>query len=412
MIIVDEIHSLATTKRGDLLSLALAQLTHIAPNAVRIGLSATVAKPNLLAQWLVPTKNKAEILVVKSTQKPLIHLLAQEHIPYSGFKAQHAIASIYATIKKHQITIIFVNTRANAEFLFNQLWLHNSDNLPIAIYHGSLSKEQRQKTEDLILIGHIRAIVATSALEMGIDWGNVDAVIQVGAPHGISRLLQRIGRSNHQFNKPSLAYMVPTHCFDALESAAAIRAINKEHLDQEEFQAGALDVVVQFIINWACSQPVPPNVLLKTIRSAFPYRKVSKEIFLKLLQFAVNGGYTLQHYPEYHRLIKKGQGFTPASAKVVRRHRQNIGTIIEAPRLRVKVLNKRKDKIVGEIEESFIQELLPGESFLFAGEVLEYIRLHDLIVETRKTNHATPKLPLTTAAQCLYLLFWLMKYVN
>jgi ATP-dependent Lhr-like helicase len=394
MIVVDELHSFANTKRGDFCCLALAQLNVYAPNSLTIGLSATVSRPELMAKWMVPGRKKTFVLNVNSFTKPLISLLGHELIPYSGFKAKHAVSSIYKTINLHKMTIIFVNTRANAEFLFNQLWLCNEDNLPIAIYHGSLSKEQRTKTEHLTVSGQLKAIVATSALELGIDWGNVDAVIQVGAPHGVSRLLQRIGRSNHQIDKPSLAYIVPTNCFDALESMAAMGAIDKGLLDEEEIHAGALDVVVQFIINGACSRPVRPAVLFKTIRSAYPYRALDKETFLKLFQFAVDGGYTLQHYPQYHRLIQSDKiSYAPASIKVIRRHRQNIGTIIEAAHIKVKVLNKRSDKIVGEIEESFIQELIPGDTFLFAGEVLEYIRIHDMMVETRKIKSSNPKLP-------------------
>ncbi|MBA2650533.1 MAG: ligase-associated DNA damage response DEXH box helicase [Legionella sp.] len=394
LIIIDELHSIATNKRGDLTTLALAQLTRFAPLAIRTGLSATIANPKLFAKWLVPTRHKAEILVVESSNQPKIHLLGQENIPYSGYKAKHAIGDIYEVITQHQMTIIFVNTRANAEFLFRHLWIINDKNVPIAIYHGSLCKEQRLKTEALTVSGNLKAIVATSALELGIDWGNVDAVIQIGAPHGVSRLLQRIGRSNHRFNQPSLAYLVPTNFFDTLESVAAMHAIANNTLDDEEMHPGSLDVVVQFIMNCACSQPIKKDSLLKTIKRSYSYRHLEAEIFDKLFQFVVDGGYTLKHYPQYHRLLEKNnKTFSPSSVKVMRRHRQNIGTIIEATTVRVKIVNKKKDRVVGAIEESFIQELQPGDTFLFAGEVLEYIRLHDMFVETRKTTFKDAKLP-------------------
>lgn len=393
LIIVDEVHSIAVNKRGDLTSLALAQLKQLAPQSIRFGLSATVARPPQFAQWLVPTKESVAILEVQSAITPVINLLSTTNIPYSGFKARHAISSIYQVLSKHEMTIVFVNTRAQAEYLFRELWIANEKNLSIAIYHGSLSKEQRQKTEQLIVANQIKAIVATSALELGIDWGNVDAIIQIGAPHGVSRLLQRIGRSNHQFDKASLAYLVPTNCFDTLEAMAAMNAIAKGKLDDEDMHPGSLDVVVQFIINSACSEPVRKERLFKIIRSAYPYQKLAKATFLKLFQFAVDGGYTLQHYPQYHRLLEQQQNYTPSSAKVIRRHRQNIGTIIEAAQLRVKIINKRKDKYIGDIEESFIQELAVGDSFIFAGEVLEYVRIHDMYVETRRIKAADPKLP-------------------
>jgi len=394
MIIVDELHSIAPTKRGDLLSLALAQLTAFSPKAQRNGLSATVAEPEKLAQWLSSPKQPVKVLQVKPTLKPIISLLTTSELPYSGFMAKYAVNEIYKIIIQNKMTIVFVNTRAQVEFLFRQLWLVNDAGLPIAIYHGSLSKEQRLKTENLIVAGEIKAIVTTSALELGIDWGNVDAVIQVGAPHGISRLLQRIGRSNHQFDQSSLASLVPANCFDALECQAAIYAIDKGAIDGEDFHAGSLDVVVQFIINYACGQSIEPDELFNVIRSAYPYRLLTKEIYLKLLQFAINGGYTLQHYDQYHRLLPDEKNtYKIASAQVIRRHRQNIGTIIEAARLRVKIMNKRKDKIVGDIEEAFAQQLTPGDTFLFAGEVLQFIRIHDMHLEAKKTKAKDSKLP-------------------
>lgn len=393
-IIIDEVHSLANTKRGDLLSLALAQLHLFASKTIRIGLSATVAKPTLLAEWLAQGKNKVQVVEVETKQKPKIQILNKSFIPYSGFMGTYAVTDIYQLISQHTLSLIFVNTRAQAELIFQQLWLINDNNYPIALYHGSLDKQLRLKTEYLMVSGNLKAIVSTSALELGIDWGNVDLVIQLGAPHGISRLLQRIGRSNHQINKPSKAQLVPTHCFDALECQAAIDSINKNHLDGENFRDGSLDVVVQFIINCACSQPISATQLYQTICSAFPYRNLSKKIFGKLFQFAINGGYTLQHYDQYHRLQLVNKTFYQATnPKVIRRHRQNIGTIIESARLRIKVLNKRKSKIVGEIEEAFIQQLSPGEHFLFGGEILEFIRIRDLFVEAKKTKQEKPKIP-------------------
>ncbi|MFC3908317.1 ligase-associated DNA damage response DEXH box helicase [Legionella dresdenensis] len=393
-VIVDEIHNIVPTKRGDLLALALAQINAFSPQLMAIGLSATVAKPEQLANWLSFQKKKVTILPVVPSHKPQLHLLTSDAVPYSGFMAQYAVDAIYQIIKTNNTTIVFVNTRAQVEFLFHRLWLANENSLPIAVYHGSLSKEQRLKTEHMAVAGKIRAIVTTSALELGIDWGNVDAVIQVGAPHGVSRLLQRIGRSNHQFDQSSLAYLVPANCFDALECQAAINAVNKGGIDGEELHPGSLDVVVQFIINAACSRPVSINQVYKIVRMAYPYRKLKKTLFEKLFQFAVNGGYTLQHYEQYHRLLPYGKyRYQIASARVTRRHRQNIGTIIEAARLKIKVLNKRKDKIIGDVEEAFAQQLTPGDTFLFAGEILEFVAIRDMMVEVRKGQAKTAKIP-------------------
>jgi ATP-dependent Lhr-like helicase len=395
-VIVDELHSFAPNKRGDLTSLALAQLTHLAPSLVRFGLSATVHHPEILAAWLGPASTPANILIAKAKHKPDVNLLTDgSKIPYSGFMAGYAIEEIYKTIAKNIMTIIFVNTRAQAEFMFRKLWQANQDNYPIAIYHGSLSKEQRLKTEAMTVAGKLKAIIATSALELGIDWGNVDCVIQVGAPKGVSRLLQRIGRSNHQFDKASKAFLVPANCFEALECRSAIDAIAKNQLDGEDFHPGSQDVVIQFIMNCACSAPVNPQVLYEVIRSAFPFQALTEDVFNALFQFVVDGGYTLKHYEQYHRLVKtENQTFELASAKVGRRHRQNIGTIVENARLRVKIVYKRPGgKILGDIEENFAQELAPGDTFLFGGEVLEFIGIRDMYVETRRSKAKESRLP-------------------
>jgi ATP-dependent Lhr-like helicase len=394
-VIIDELHHFVASKRGDLTALALARLTTFAPEVIRFGLSATVEKPEALAAWLDHANSTAGVLKVESTIKPIIHLLeADKPIPYSGYMAKYAVDKIYTNIKKNNMTIVFVNTRAQAEFMFRQLWNVNDENIPIAIYHGSLNKEQRLKTEAMTVAGKLKAIVATSALELGIDWGNVDCVIQVGAPKGVSRLLQRIGRSNHQFDQSSVAILVPSNCFEALECQSAIDAINQHKLDGEELIAGSLDVVIQFIVNCACSSPISKVKLFNEIKQAYPYRGLKKSIFLQLFEFAINGGYTLKHYERYHRLAKvKANAYQIISPRAARRHRQNIGTIIEAARLRVKIIYKKKHKVVGEIEEAFIQQLAPGDTFLFAGEVLAFIGVRDMFIEAKKTESKQAKIP-------------------
>jgi ATP-dependent Lhr-like helicase len=394
-VIIDEIHNFAATKRGDLTALALAQLTSIAPASIRFGLSATVAQPDELAKWLGTREQPAMVIAARPRQKPILHLLTNgERIPYSGFMARYAVQDILDVIIENTMTIIFVNTRAQAEFMFRQLWEVNIDNFPIAIYHGSLSREQRQQTEVMTVAGQLRAIVATSALELGIDWGNVDCVIQVGAPKGISRLLQRVGRSNHQFDKQSKALLVPANCFDALECQCAIEAIAQGRLDGEELLPGALDVVVQFILNCACSESISIKKVFAVVREAQPYHDISESIFQQLFQFAVNGGYTLQHYDRYQRLLyMPDDTYAIASPRIVRGHRQNIGTIIESARLRVKILYKRKSKVVGDIEEDFGEKLMPGDTFLFAGQVLEFVGIRDMFLEARKTKAKQSKIP-------------------
>lgn len=210
-VIVDEVHSFAPTKRGDFTALALSRLSALSPGHLRTGLSATVADANALAAWLGPSGKPASVLQSGLPAKPDIRILEPENarMPYGGFMARYAIPAIYEAIRDAGTSIVFVNTRAQAELVLQMLWHVNEDNLPIAVYHGSLSREQRRRTEAMMAAGKIRSVVATAALELGIDWSDVDLVIQVAAPKGVSRLLQRVGRSNHRLDVPSRALLVP-----------------------------------------------------------------------------------------------------------------------------------------------------------------------------------------------------------
>ena len=242
-VIIDEIHHFAPSKRGDLATLALAQLSAYAPEHLRIGLSATVSDPSILCQWLGPTGKPASLLEARPGKPPQVSLLkSKASIPYNGFMAQYAVKDILREIEAAKTSIVFVNTRAQAELLFQLIWDANENALPIGLYHSSLTKEKRLKTVHMMAEGKLRALVATSALELGIDWGDVDVVIQVGAPKGVSRLLQRIGRSNHKVNQPSKAWLVPANRFELLECRAAIDAITEQKLDGELPGEGAQDV--------------------------------------------------------------------------------------------------------------------------------------------------------------------------
>lgn len=395
-VIIDEVHSFAHSKRGDFTNLALARLAYLSPGFVRFGLSATVAYPKVLASWLGVSAEPAHIIEAKSRVKPRISILkTKARMPFGGHMAKYAVADVYKAISKAGTTIVFVNTRATAELIFQALWEHNSLVLPIAIYHGSLSKDQRKKTESMMAQGKLKAIVATSALELGIDWGNVDLVIQMGAPKGVSRLLQRIGRSNHRLNEPSEALLVPGNRFEALECLAAMNAIKKGELDGDTPQSGALDILPQFILNCACSAPVTIDEIYHQVLDAAPYGGLDKDTFIHLWRFTQNGGYALQAYERYNRLQECESGkYRPSSKRVIMRHRQNIGTIVEAGRLKVKRLRRsHQGKIIGEVEEYFAQQLVKGDTFFFAGEVLKFEGIRDMMVEAKPGKAKEPKIP-------------------
>lgn len=394
-VIIDEAHSFANSKRGDFLSLALARLQWINSDFIRVGLSATVAYPQSLAGWLGPTGEPTEIVQAKSKVKPKLKILTNEkHIPFGGYMAKYAKTEIMDAISKARTCLVFVNTRAQAELIFQTLWEENTQALPIAIYHGSLSKEQRQKTESLMASGKLRAIVATSALELGIDWGDVDLVIQVGAPKGVSRLMQRIGRSNHTLDEPSHALLVPANRFETLECLSAIQAIKKGELDGEPPMPGGLDIIPQFIMNCACSQSISIQEIYQIVLNASPYSGLDEHTFRHLWSFTQDGGYALNAYERYCRLVQEEDFYKPANKRVIMRHRQNIGTIVEAGRLRVKrVKRAHQGKIIGEVEEYFAQQLTKGDSFYFAGEVLVFQGIFDMILEAKPGKGKEPKIP-------------------
>src|ERR1041384_6874749 len=279
-VILDELHSLVMSKRGDLLSLGLARLFTVAPQLATVGLSATVAEPDDLRRYLVPqcgVEALADLVLAEPGAAPNITMLdSAEHVPWAGHSARHALAEIYGLIKRYAMTLVFVNTRSQAESIFQQLWGMNDDNLPIALHHGSLDVAQRRRVEDAMAAGRLRAVVATSSLDLGIDWGEVDLVINVGAPKGASRLLQRIGRANHRMDEPSRGVLIPANRFEVLECQAAIGAVAENAQDTPPLRIGALDVLAQHVLGCACGVPFNADELYAEVTTAAPYGGVTR----------------------------------------------------------------------------------------------------------------------------------------
>jgi len=402
--IVDEVHAFATTKRGDLLSLCMARLQGFAPGMRRVALSATVADAGAYRRWLAPAGRDGEVALVTGdpgADPDVTILLPEGRVPWSGHAGTYAIPQVMAEIETHQTTIVFCNTRALAELIFQELWRANVMKLPIAIHHGSLSLEARRKTEQAMAVGKLRALVATASLDLGVDWGDVDLVIQMGAPKGSSRMLQRIGRSNHRLDTPSEAVLVPGNRFEYLEAQAALDAIHQGELDPDVFRPGALDVLSQHIVACACAGPFDAAELLEEIRQAIPYADLDRETFERVLNFISTGGYALAAYDRFRRLMPDGEGrWRLTHQSFAAQHRLNAGIIVEAAMLDVRFRNGRK---LGKVEEGFAAALSPGDSFMFAGMGLEVERIDgtDLIVRAtakpaRIPSYMGARIPLTT----------------
>ena len=405
-VVLDELHSLVMSKRGDLLSLDLARLFTLAPQLTTVGLSATVAEPDDLRRYLVPQPSGgealADLVIAESGAQPRVSMLdTAERLPWAGHSARHALHEIYDLIKGHQTTLVFVNTRSQAEYLFQELWRINDDNLAIALHHGSLDVAQRRKVEDAMAGGIMRAVVCTSSLDLGVDWGDVDLVVNVGAPKGSSRLMQRVGRSNHRFDEPSEAVLVPANRFEVLECRAAIDAVADNAQDTPPLRTGALDVLAQHILGRAVGEPFLADNLYNEVRAAAPYVSLARDDFDAAVDFVATGGYALKAYERFAKIRQRQDGrWRIAHPNVAQRYRMNVGTIVEADMLKVRLVQSRASKAVprggrllGRVEEYFIETLTPDDTFAFAGEILKYEALVEDEVYVSRAHGSDPKVP-------------------
>ncbi|MFN3910618.1 ligase-associated DNA damage response DEXH box helicase [Hyphomonas sp.] len=442
-VIIDEIHALAPSKRGDLLALGLATLGEWAPACRFVGLSATVRDPEDLARWLdvrrrregdpeilsTPLPNSGEkgpgqnvrILSASGGVKADVDILiSRERIPWSGHSGRFAVPEVYEAIQRAKMALVFVNTRSQAELLFQELWSVNEDGLPIALHHGSLARDQRQRVEAAMAAGLLKAVVCTSTLDLDIDWGEVDLVIQMGAPKGAARLIQRIGRANHRMDEASQALLVPTNRFEVLECRAAEAAVEAGEIDGEAARTGALDILAQHVMGRACGEGFRLDALFDEVRRAAPYAGLDWETYERIVDFVATGGYALKTYDRFHRIVRRSDGLWVArTPRDKQAHRMNIGAIVEAPMLSVRLASfaakaglpksgeqraLRAGRKLGEMEEYFLSLLTPGDTFLFGGEILRLIAIDGidaLVMRAQSDSPAIPtynggKFPLTT----------------
>ena len=404
-VVIDEVHAFATGKRGDLLALSLSRLQAIAPAMQRVALSATVAEPEAFREWLVPWGEVDSVALVEGEKgaPPQVEILLpdEERVPWGGHAGRWAIPQLIEEIRRNRTTLVFTNTRFLAEFVFQLLWDVNDGNLPIGIHHGSLSKEARRKVEGAMARGELRALVCTASLDLGVDWGDIDCVVQMGAPKGSSRLLQRIGRANHRLDMPSRAILVPGNRFEFLEATAAKDAVDEGQRDGEQFRPGGLDVLAQHVMACACAGPFDEAELLAEVRSCLAYAWIDEPVWRRVLGFVENGGYALRAYDKFKRILREPGGvWRLTHPEHAQRHRMNAGIIVDSEMLNVRFRNGRS---LGKVEERFAATLSPGDSFFFAGMSLEVEQLKDmeLVVRAAKKSATIPsyggqRLPLTT----------------
>lgn len=413
-VIVDEWHELMGTKRGVQTELALARLRQWRPGLRTWGVSATLGNTDQAASVLLGSSGPG--VLVKGAEPRPVELdtlipTSVERYPWAGHLGTQLVDRVVERIDAARTTLMFCNTRSQAEIWFRRLLLARDDWMGrVGLHHGSLDRDTRRSLEAMLRTGEgqsesadnaLKCVVCTSSLDLGVDFAPVDQVIQVGSPKGVARLMQRAGRSGHQPGRTSVIVGVPTHAFELVEFAAARDAIDAKHLESREPIDCPLDVLVQHLVTIAAAGGFDDDAMLAEVRTAHAYRELSDEAFQWALDFVSRGGPALSAYEKYARVSPGEQGRRIAHEPMARAHRMGIGTITGDQAIQLKYASGRN---VGTIEESFISRLAPGDRFVFGGKVLELLRIRGLdaiVARSSKRSGAIPRwqgsrMPLST----------------
>ncbi|MYM25097.1 ligase-associated DNA damage response DEXH box helicase [Duganella sp. FT135W] len=392
MVVVDEWHELMGNKRGVQTQLALARLRHWQPGLLVWGLSATLGNLECARQALMPDGVIIEGQVAKQMVIDTLIPASPSRFPWGGHLGLQMLAPVVEEIASHATTLVFTNTRSQAELWYQHLLDARPDWAGlIALHHGSLDKAVREWVELGLKQGQLKAVVCTSSLDLGVDFLPVERVLQIGSAKGIARLLQRAGRSGHAPGRVSRLTLVPTQSLELLEAAGAIRAVAARDIEARPVPHKPLDVLVQHLVTIALGGGFRAPDLLAEVRSAWSYRDLSDEEWQWALDFVACGGQTLVAYPEYRRVLPDEDGvYRVPDVALGRRHRMGIGTIVADASLQVKYVSGGR---LGSVEESFIARLRKGDHFLFAGRILEFVRLHEMTAYVRRATGARGAVP-------------------
>jgi len=391
LIVVDEWHDLMATKRGVQMSLCLQRLLKLSKKATITGISATLKDPHMALNVLLPNGETGQL-----TQAHIDRVVAlticestdDARLPWAGHLGLSLLKPVTQTLIKGQTTLLFTNTRNQAEQWFQALSIVRMD-LSIALHHGSLASATRQDVETKLKTGEIDCVVATSALDLGVDFQAVERIIQIGSPRSVSRLIQRAGRASHRPGEGTDVLLVPTNRLHLNEYAALADALDTGSLEPIRPPEHCLDVLIQHLVTMALQGPWKPDDMFEEVTQAWAYRHMTRETFERLLTVLTKGSDSLKEYPEYRRLEEREDGrFILVSNQAARRHRMSIGTIVSHAHVRVKM---RRGKSLGEVEESFAGRLQPGDVFRFSGKRLEVVRFSDgeLIVKPAGSRKAS-----------------------
>jgi ATP-dependent Lhr-like helicase len=401
-VIVDEWHELLASKRGTQMELALARLRRLAPGVRTWALSATLANLDEAAQAVVGVGEGAEVVTAEIDRPVVIETVLPREgdpFPWAGHLGLTMLPRVLETIETDDAglplrsTLVFVNTRSQAERWFGALVLAKPDWEPvIALHHGSLDRDDRERVESGLKDGSIRLVVATSSLDLGVDFAPVERVMQVGSPKGIARLMQRAGRSGHRPGETAYISCVPTHALEMVEVAAVRRAIAAGQIEPRTTESRPLDVLSQHLVTLGLGGGFEPGEVFEEVRTAHAYRDLTRDEFDWALDLVVNGGETLRAYKEYKKVVPDEDGVHRVPDKrIAQMHRMNVGTITSEAVMDIRFANGKR---LGFIEEDFIQQLRAGQKFFFAGRVLAYVRTRDLTAIVKPATGNTNLTPI------------------
>lgn len=386
-VVADEWHELMGSKRGIQVELALSRLKKIRPQLQIWGISATIGNLGQALNVLLGNDSDKGILIRSSIEKKAIVETIMpddlEKFPWGGHLGIKLLGKVLPVIHQSKTTLVFTNTRSQCEHWYQKILDADPDLAGLlAMHHGSISQEIRNWVEEQLYIGKLKAVVCTSSLDLGVDFRPVESIIQIGGPKGISRFLQRAGRSGHRPGEKSKIYFVPTHSLEMAEGAALRSAIDAGIVEDRIPYLRSFDVLVQYLVTLAVSDGFDPKEIFEEVKTTHAFDSISNEEYEEVLQFIATGGPSLKGYDEYHKVVFEKGLIKVVDNRIARRHRLSMGTIVSDVMLRVKYLG---GKNIGSIEESFIGRLNTGDVFGLAGMNLELIKIEGMIAYVRKT---------------------------
>jgi ATP-dependent Lhr-like helicase len=395
-VVVDEWHELMGSKRGVQVELALSRLKAIAPGLKIWGISATIGNMEQSLDVLLGPNASPKPRIIRSSVEKQVDVASVfpdtlDRMPWAGHLGIHLLQKAIDIVRSSKSTLIFTHTRSFAEIWYQKM-LEVAPELSgqIALHHGSISQDLRHWVEEQLHAGKLKAVVCTSSLDLGVDFRPVETIIQVGSAKGVARFLQRAGRSGHQPGAVSRIHFLPTHSLELIE-AAAVRDAMREHLVEDRIPyVRSFDVLIQYLITLAVSDGFRPDAIWSELKGTFCYQDITEEEFQWVLRFITTGGESLTAYDEYRKVEIEDGLYTVTNRRVALRHRLSIGTIVGDTSLLVKFLS---GKYLGSIEEGFISRLSPGDTFWFAGRVLEFVRIKDMDVQVRKSKKKSGRVP-------------------